>query len=68
MAVIPEQDGFVDLAVKGDGDLLVALADRGRFELGNAVLEIGAAIAPEVGGFGGPVRERAHQYSGPDGQ
>ena len=50
-AVIPEQDVFVDLPVKGDGDLLVALANGGRLELGDALLEIGAAIAPEVGGL-----------------
>ena len=52
-AIIPEQDGVILLAVKGHGDLVVALAHRSSLKLGNALLEIGAAIAPEIGGMGG---------------
>src|SRR6476619_2288518 len=49
-AVVPEERGAVDLAVQRHRDLLVALADGSGFELGDAILKIGAAIAAKVGG------------------
>ena len=52
-AIVPEIDHAVHAAIELDLDLLVALADRGRFELGNALLKIGAAIAAQIGGLGG---------------
>ena len=51
-AVVPEIDHAIDAAVELDLDLLVALADSGRFELSHALFEIGAAISPEIGCFG----------------
>ena len=47
-AVVPGIHHAVHLAVKLDLDLLVALADGGRFELSHALFEIGAAISPEI--------------------
>ena len=55
---------MVLLTIKGHRDLLVALADGGGFKLGDALLEIGAAIAAKVGSFDGLVCERAHECSG----
>ena len=55
---------MVLLTIKGHRDLLVALADGGGFKLGDALLEIGAAIAAKIGGFDRPVNERADEYSG----
>ena len=55
---------MVLLTIKGHRDLLVALADGGGFKLGDALLEIGAAIAAKIGGFDRPVSERADEYSG----
>jgi hypothetical protein len=37
MSIIPEEDGVVPLTIKGHRDLLVAFADRSRFEFGNAL-------------------------------
>jgi hypothetical protein len=62
-AVVPPQHGLVDLAVDLDRDLLVALAGGGGLELRDALLEIGAAVATKVGGFGGRVWIRAHEGS-----
>jgi hypothetical protein len=42
------------LTIKGHRDLLVAFANRSRFEFGNAFFEIGAAIPAEVGSLDGP--------------
>ncbi len=55
---------MVLLTIKGHRDLLVALADGGGFKLGDALLEIRAAIAAKIGGFDRPVNERADEYSG----
>jgi hypothetical protein len=46
--VVPPQNGLVDLSVERDRDVLIALANRRRLELGNAVLKIGAAVT-EIG-------------------
>ena len=51
-AIVPPHPGVVDLAVNLHRDLLVALAHRGRLKIGNALLEIGAAIAAEIGRLG----------------
>jgi hypothetical protein len=61
MSIIPEEDGVVLLTIKGHRDLLVAFANRSRFEFGNALFEIGAAIPAEIGSLDGPVRERAQK-------
>ena len=63
-AVVPEQHGLVDLAVQGDRDLLVALADGRGLELGNPLFKVGAAIAAKIGGpCSGRVRQCAHEKS-----
>ena len=48
-AVIPEQDSLVDVAGDFELDLAVALARCRRFKLGNALFQIRAAVASEVG-------------------
>ena len=57
-AVVPEEHGLVDPARNRQADLAVALASRRRLELGDALLEIGAAIAAEIRRLG---RCPAHQ-------
>ena len=52
-AVIPEQYGLVDLPVNRQADLAVALARCCSFQFGDALFEIGAAVAAEVCGRGG---------------
>src|SRR5262249_17535178 len=47
-AVVPEHDGFVDMARDFELDLAVTLAGRGRLELGNALLKVGAAVPSEI--------------------
>src|SRR6185436_1385037 len=63
-SIVPEEGGVVLLTIKGHRDLLVTLADGGGFKLGDALLEIGAAIAAKIGSFDRPVSERADKYSG----
>lgn len=43
------------------------IAHRRGFEFGDALLEIGAAVAAEIGGLGGRIRICAHDYSDPGG-
>ena len=61
--VVPPENGAVDLSIERHRDFLIALPDGGRLEFGNSVLEIGAAIAPKIGGLRGRVRVRAYQQS-----
>src|SRR4026207_34156 len=61
-AVVPEGRHAVQAAIELDLDLLVALADRGRFELGNALLEIGATIAAKIRRNGRP-KTKQHRHS-----
>jgi hypothetical protein len=58
-AVVPEERGAIHLAVECYRYLLIALADGGGLELGDALFKIGAAISAKVGSFDGLVCERA---------
>src|SRR4029079_9122365 len=51
-AVVPGIYHAIHAAIELDLDLLVALADGGRFELSHTLFEIGAAISPEICCFG----------------
>ena len=64
-AIVPPHRGVVDLAVNLHRDLLVAFAHRGCLKIGNALLEIGAAIAAEIGRLGrfGNEDRRSHYAS-----
>ena len=65
--VVPEQNGLVNLAVESDRDLLIALAHGRRLEFGDALFEIGAAIAAKVSSLDGLVCERACECRGSGG-
>ena len=64
MAVIPPQDRPVHVAGDGQRHLAVALASGRRLELGNALLEIGAAVAAKVGRLGRRHRHATHKQTG----
>src|SRR5262249_7697560 len=51
-AIIPPHRGVVDLAVNLHRDLLVALSGGGGLKFGNALLEVSATIAAEIGRLG----------------
>ena len=49
VTIVPEQQGLIDKARHFELDLAIALARRCRFELGDPLLKVGAAIAAKVG-------------------
>ena len=52
-AIVPEERGFVDPTRNRQADLAVALAGRGRLEIGDAFFQIRAAVSSEVCRLGG---------------
>ncbi len=47
--VVPEHHGLIDLTVKPEADLAVAFAGCGRFEFGDALFQVGAAVPAKIG-------------------
>ena len=66
-SVVPPDERLVDLAGDFELNLAVALAGGGRLELGDALFEIAAAIAAQIGGLGrgaGPQHQSACDEDG----
>jgi hypothetical protein len=64
-AIVPEHNRFVDMARDLKAHLAVALAGRRRFKLGDALLEIGAAVAAQIRSLG---RRRTHYEQARSGE
>ncbi len=63
LPIVPHRDLLGDVARDRERDLAIALARRRRFELGHALLEVGAAITAKVGSAGHR-SARCHQSEG----